>query len=106
MRIYVAGPYSRGDREANVRRAIDAGTAILALGHAPLVPHLNHFWHERAPHSEATWLALDCAWLEVADAVLRLDGPSDGADHECALAHELGLPVYRALAEVPRASPR
>lgn len=101
MRIYVAGPYSLGNREANVRDAIDAGTSLLALGHAPLVPHLNHYWNQRAPHPEATWLALDRAWLAVADAVLRLPGLSAGADEECALATRLGLPVYVDLGQVP-----
>jgi len=105
VRIYVAGPYSQGDLAANVRRAMDAGTALLAAGHAPLVPHLNHFWHAHEPHPERTWLDLDLAWLEVADAVLRLPGPSAGAGAECDAARHLGIPVYGALADVPRGTP-
>src|SRR5262245_6389643 len=105
MRVYVAGLYSRGDVLANVHAAIDAGTALLAMGHAPLVPHLSHFWNERAPHPERVWLGLDLAWLEVADAVLRLPGESDGADLECAHAELLEIPVYRSLDAVPRARP-
>ena len=101
MRIYVAGPYSQGDVAQHVRRAMDAGTTLLARGHAPLVPHLNHFWHEHEPQSERTWLDLDLAWLQVADAVLRLPGPSVGADAECAAARALGIPVYHAIDEVP-----
>ena len=105
MRIYVAGPYGKGDVEQNVARAIDAGTALLAMGHAPLVPHLNHFWNRRAPHPERTWLDLDLAWLAVADAVLRLPGPSAGADGECELAQFLGVPVHGSLHEVRRWRP-
>ena len=105
MRIYVAGPYRLGDVDANVRCAMDAGTALLAMGHAPLVPHLNHYWHLHAPHPERTWLDLDLAWLDVADAVLRLPGPSAGADRECEVARALEIPVFASLAEVPRVRP-
>lgn len=101
MRIYVAGPYAHGAPARNVRRAIDAAEALLARGHHPFVPHLNHFWHARHPHDRAVWLALDLAWLPFAEGVLRLPGPSDGADRECRAARERGIPVYGALDDVP-----
>lgn len=104
MRIYVAAPYSQGDVPENVRRAMDAGSALIAAGHAPLVPHLNHFWHAHEPHPERVWLDLDLAWLAVADAVLRLPGPSAGADAECEAARALGIPVYGDLSEVQTAA--
>ena len=101
MRVYVAAPYKIGNVEANVRRAIDAGTALLARGHQPLVPHLNHYWNALAPHPERTWLDLDLAWLEVADAVLRLPGLSHGARRECIHARALGIPVYDSIDAIP-----
>lgn len=103
MRIYVAGPYRIGDVQANVRRAMEAGSRLLDMGHAPLVPHLNHFWNLYAERPEKDWLELDLAWLHVADAVLRLPGPSAGADAECALARNLEIPVFERWEDVPPA---
>ena len=77
------------------------GEALLRRGHAPFVPHLNHHWHARHPHTHAQWLALDLPWLEAADAVLRLPGPSVGAAIECRRARELGIPVYSSIDAVP-----
>jgi len=39
--------------------------------------------------------------LERCDAVLRIGGPSQGADLMVSLAHERQLPIFRSLAEVP-----
>ncbi len=88
-----------------MEKAIDAAEALLAMGHAPLVPHLNHFWHARSPQPDRVWLDLDLAWLEVADAVLRLPGASEGADEECRLAAKRGIPVYDAIEGLPPRCP-
>ena len=40
MRIYVAGPYTRGDVEGNVEQAIFYGDWITAFGHTVFIP----FW--------------------------------------------------------------
>jgi hypothetical protein len=42
--------------------------------------------------------------LQHCDAVLRLPGASRGADQDVAIAQARGIPVYRSLAEIPRAS--
>ena len=39
--------------------------------------------------------------LHRCDAVLRIPGESRGADLECDLAREVGMPVYTSLDEVP-----
>ena len=36
------------------------------------------------------------------DAVLRLEGASKGADEDVRLATARGLPIYRAIDDVPR----
>jgi hypothetical protein len=41
------------------------------------------------------WMGLDLAWVEAADALIRLPGESVGADQEVALARKLGIPVFR-----------
>jgi hypothetical protein len=43
--------------------------------------------------------------LRHCDAVLRRPGQSAGADQDVATAHELGLPVYHDIAQIPRLSP-
>lgn len=93
-RIYVAGPYTVGDVAVNVRQAILAGNALFGAGYAPYIPHLTHFWHVVAPHPYEDWMALDLVFLETCAALVRLPGPSRGADVEVAHAHRLGIPVY------------
>lgn len=98
MRVYIAGPYTKGDVAANVRAAIDAAQAILLAGHAPFVPHLTHFWHLLYPGPYEQWITLDLAWLDICDALVRLPGESAGADREVAHAMTHGLAVYYGLA--------
>ena len=106
MRIYVAGPYTKGDTVRNVRDALHAAEILLGMGHVPYVPHLTAFWHFVFPHAVDFWYAYDLHWLEVCDALYRLPGESVGADNEIARAHELGLPVYERIQDVPPQSMR
>ena len=101
MRIYVAAPYSQGDTMLNVRAAIEAAEALMAKGHTPFVPHLSALWQLVAPHSNDFWYRYGMEWLEVCNAVLRLPGPSVGADFEVRVAEAQGKPVYYSLANVP-----
>lgn len=100
LRIYVAGPYTLGIPEENVRTAITAGEAIFSLGCLPYIPHLNHSWHLCYPHSHAEWLAMDLEWLRLCQAVYRLPGLSQGADEEVAIARTLGLPVFTTMEDL------
>jgi hypothetical protein len=93
-RVYIAGPYSKGDREANVRAAIDAAHELIELGFAPYVPHLNHYIHLLHPQDYDTWMDQDEIWLRQCEILLRLPGPSDGSDKEVPLARCLNMPVY------------
>ena len=96
MKVYIAGPYTKGDVVLNVRWAILIADQVLERGHVPYVPHLTHFWHLLVPHTWETWLALDLEWLRDCDVVLRLPGESVGADLEVAEALKLGIRVvYR-----------
>jgi hypothetical protein len=102
VRIYVAGPYTKGDVVINVREAIYAGNNLRALGHTPFIPHLTHFWHFLIPHEIDYWYAYDMEWLELCDAVLRLPGESKGADEEVRRAQELGKPIDFSFSDVPK----
>lgn len=93
-KIYVAGPYTKGNVIQNIRRAIDAADFLLEWGFIPFVPHLTGFWDLISPHSYDTWMKYDSEWLKTCDAVWRLEGESDGADKEEVMALRIGIPVF------------
>jgi hypothetical protein len=113
--IVVAGPYRSGTGDdpakmaANLRLMEAYSLPLFRAGHVPLV---------------GEWLALpllqqagsrrpgDAAWeeifhpvaerlLERCDALLRMGGPSQGADLMVKVARERGLRVYERLQDVP-----
>lgn len=102
--IYIAGPYTTGDVNENVRNALIAAEQIVERGHTPVVPHLSHFWHLVFPHEWEYWMHLDSALLSRCDGVFRLYGDSSGADREVAQAEREGLPVFYSLDEISLAS--
>ncbi|MGP8217341.1 MAG: DUF4406 domain-containing protein [Bacteroidia bacterium] len=81
-KIYIAGPYSKGDIVNNVRNVFEAANKLADLGFDPYVPHSAHFWRLLFPHPCKFWLKLDKEFLLCCDAVLRLEGESKGADKE------------------------
>ena len=101
MRIYIAGPYTKGDVAVNVRTAILAGNKVLDKGHVPYIPHLTHFWHFLYPRSWEDWLAIDQEFLRVCNAVWRLPGESTGADEEVKLGYKIKIPIYYSFEEIP-----
>jgi hypothetical protein len=97
MRVYVAARYSADSPDQvalNVLRAVEAGEKLANAGHDVFIPHLNHYWHKFYPHDYEFWMKQDDAWIQVCDALVRLDGVSRGADREVERATELGIPVY------------
>lgn len=104
-RIYVAGPYTKGDPEENAKNAISVGNKLMEAGYAPFVPHLTHYWHGLYPQPYQSWIDYDNEWLPPCHAVLRLPGVSSGADDEVCLANELGIPVYHNLDTLMREVP-
>lgn len=94
LRVYVAGPYTKGDTILNIREAILAGEKLRARGFCPFIPHLTAFWHLIAPSPYEEWLDLDNQFLPCCDVLLRIPGESTGADSEVALARSLGIMVF------------
>ena len=94
MRVYVAGPYSKGHVNENVRAAVAAGERLVKAGHIPYIPHLHHFWDLLYPGPQEQWMKFDLEWLHQCEVVLRLPGYSAGADLEVATADQLGIPVF------------
>ena len=93
--VYIAGPISQGDTLVNIRRAIDLAEDLLGYGLIPFCPHaMTSMWHIVHPHSYNKWLEYDFAWIAQCDALLRIEGPSDGSDLEVDTASHLGIPVF------------
>lgn len=103
LRVYVAGPYTAPDPEANVRAAIEAAHQLRDAGAAPFVPHLCHFWHAQQPRGYEDWMAYDLAWLKTCHLLVRLPGDSPGADREVAWCHANGVRVCLGLTSGLRA---
>lgn len=94
MRVYIAGPYTQGRVEDNVRNAVMAAEMLLNAGHHPYVPHLNHLWHLITPHTYETWLELDMVYLAQCEALVRIKGESPGADREIVFARTHNIPIF------------
>lgn len=117
LMILVAGPYRSGTGddpeklEANVRAMNRTALALFRAGHLPVtgealaLPLLESAGGARPGdalfdeifHPVAERLLARC------DAVLRIGGPSEGADRMVALARAGGKAVHTALADVPDA---
>lgn len=99
MRVYVAGPLTKGDRTENVRRGLEAGVRMMNDGLIPFVPHLNdQFFLVDSKTTQWTtqeWLEkFDLPWLDMCDALYRLEGESEGADLEVRYAEEHDIPIF------------
>lgn len=101
-RVYVAGPYTKGDVARNVRNAYEVANRLADRGFAPFVPHATHLWHLLFPRPYEFWLDLDAQFLPYCEAVFRLPGESNGADKEVELARKLGIPVFTDIDELSR----
>jgi len=100
IKVYIASPYTKGDIAVNVKRQLDAADKLIELGYAPFAPLYSHFQHMAHPRPYNDWLRLDFEWITVCDCLLRLNGESDGADQEVALAAKLGIPVVYSINEL------
>ena len=95
--VYVAGPYTVGVVEENVRLAITAANSVMDLGLSPYVPHLAHYMHQVRERTYEEWMTLDFAWLDRCDSLLRLPGLSPGADREVLRAVHDEKPVFHSI---------
>ena len=97
MKVYIAGPYTKGDVALNVRNAITAGQKVFKAGHFPYIPHMTHFWHMIFPGPYQQWIDIDLEWLPTCDVLIRLPGESSGADNEVKYAFEKKIRVFYGL---------
>lgn len=98
--VYIASPYTLGDKEKNVIESLQVADSLLDAGYSPYAPLLTHYQAQNFPRPENDWLAHDIKWLKRCDCLLRLPGESKGADAEVAFAKENNIPVYYSLFEL------
>ena len=84
--IYIAAPYTYPDPIENTNKVIKTAEQIIQVGHLPYIPHLNLLWHIVVPHPPEFWYAYDLAILKRCDALLRVEGLSEGVEREVQFA--------------------
>jgi hypothetical protein len=100
LKVYIAGPISKGPWDRNIGTAIDMSNELLDRGFAVYLPHLNFFQALSRPREYDFWLKHDFAWIKTCDVLFRLPGESKGADMECAEALRHDIPVVHCLGEL------
>lgn len=100
IRVYVAGPMSKGWLLDHVRAAIMAANQLRAAGFYPFLPQLMIHWDLVYQYSYESWMEYDFAWVSACQALLRLPGESSGADRECVHARSLSIPVFYSVEEL------
>lgn len=115
MLILIAGPYRSGTGDdphkmaQNLKHLESVALPLFRLGHLPMIGEwvalpLLHLAGSAKPGDAAYEEILYPTakrLLEKCDAVLRLEGASQGADEDVRIAKERGLPVYYRLEDVP-----
>jgi hypothetical protein len=116
MMILIAGPYRSGTNDdpalirKNVQEMESYALPIFRAGHVPILGEwLALPLVELAGSSEIgdeafndVFHPLAIRLLEKCDAVLRIGGPSVGADEMVRVGRSLGLKIYATLAEIPK----
>ncbi|MFT5723283.1 MAG: hypothetical protein ACI9JN_000392 [Bacteroidia bacterium] len=94
LKIFISGPYTKGDVAQNVKMSMEVTNQLIDLGFAPYCPHLTHFLHMNNFQPYEKWLELDIEYMILCDAILRIPGDSAGADKEVELAKKRGILVF------------
>lgn len=109
MWIMIAGPYSSGaptesDRAANLRAMNLAAVQLFRRGHIPIIGVNLALPMIEAAGDDAfdeMMMPISLAAAERCDAVLRIGGPSTGADQEVTKFQARGLPIFSSVEDIP-----
>jgi hypothetical protein len=115
MMILIAGPYRSGTNDdpglikKNVEEMESYALPIFRAGHIPILgewlalPLVSLAGSTKIGDEffTKTFHPIAVRLLEKCDAVLRVGGPSAGADEMVRVGHSLGLKIYASLAEIP-----
>jgi hypothetical protein len=116
MMILIAGPYRSGTNddpeliERNVQQMQSFALPIFRAGHIPVLGEwlalpLVELAGSKQIGDEAfqeVFHPIAVRLLEKCDAVLRVGGPSAGADEMVRVGRSLGLKIYTSVAEIPK----
>jgi hypothetical protein len=105
----VSGPYTSGaktadERQKNLDTMNQVAYAIFQKGHIPIIgvnmtlPIIQTIGVDKF---DEIMMPISLALAERCDAVLRVGGPSKGADQEVEGFRTAGKPVYMNISEVP-----
>lgn len=100
LKIYISGPITIGNQEANVTQAMQAHHELMDLGYYPFCPHLGYYLDRMQERPWKEWIEHDLQWIEHCDALLRLPGDSVGAEIEARFAKHLEKMVFDDLTEL------
>lgn len=111
--IMIAGPYTSGSKDknqwqANHRMLNEFAYLVHKKGHVPLIgvnaalPIIEAVGWEQF---DELMMPISLALAEKCDAVLRIGGPSKGADQEVEIVKNKGLEVYYNIDEIPNLNP-
>jgi len=104
VRVYIASPYTNGNKDKLAELQMDAAAILLKTGFNPYAPLYNHYIQE--DHHELDhnfpWLDIDKSWLSLCDIMVRIfpkdeNGyriESPGADEEEDFSKKNGIPIY------------
>lgn len=98
--IYIACPMTNGYWTDNVIACLDAANKLIERGYCPIVPVMTWMWDLYSKKSQREWLEYDFGLIAIADAILRIPGPSPGSDEEVGYAVGRGVPVFFALPDL------
>jgi hypothetical protein len=115
LMILVAGPYRSGtnDDAVLIQRNVDAmedmALAVFRRGHLPVLgewfalPLLKHAGSRKIGDAvfDEIFHPIARELIGKCDAVLRIGGPSTGADDMVATGRKLGKRIFRDLTEIP-----
>ena len=113
--VLIAGPYRSGTNNdpcliaRNLDRLESFALGIYKAGHIPMIGEWVALPLSRQAGSTSLGDDISDQYLypvasriiERCDTVLRIEGPSKGADEDVRLARERGLPVYYRIEDVP-----
>jgi hypothetical protein len=91
--VYIASPYTVGDKEQHVRNSIEAAELVVDRGAHPFIPLLTHYWDMLYPKPSKCWYLYDYRFLDICDYLLVLPGPSIGVQEEIWRAQAKGIKI-------------
>ena len=100
IRVYIASPYTIGNKQENVETQIKMAAKLISFGYNPFWPLASHYVDLYIHNSWDTWMDLDLDWILACDCLLRLPGESKGADMEVTFALEHNIPVFYSVDEL------